>query len=130
MPRSARKRNWRPPHGLPTSIVLLATRDGWRHSVLTDDGATLCGGLPDTRPDATPQEARAAAVAMVANLARAFHATEVRVSWAPSTEPNPDTWTARIAPAAMAARPAQAPPESGGQTSGPGHPRPTTGGRR
>ncbi|MFE2822997.1 hypothetical protein [Streptomyces sp. NPDC059271] len=33
----------RPAFGIPISVVLLATPEGWRHSVLTEDGVIGIG---------------------------------------------------------------------------------------
>ncbi|MFF9818941.1 hypothetical protein [Streptomyces sp. NPDC014006] len=79
---------------MPKGIVLLATPEGWRHSVLTVAGGTLCGDLADVPLDADPAEAQAAAAAMVAGLARNFHEADIDVTWDPP--PEPGTWTAQV----------------------------------
>ncbi|MFF4901882.1 hypothetical protein [Streptomyces sp. NPDC001068] len=84
----------RPSFGKPKSIVLLATPEGWRHSVLTVDGGMVCGRLADVPPDAGPAEAMAAAAAMVMGLARDFHEERVDVTWDPPREPG--SWTAQV----------------------------------
>jgi hypothetical protein len=66
--------------GTPKGIVLLATPEGWRTSVLTMEGGMLCGRL-DVPVNTDPQDARAAAAVMVTELARDFHDTDVEVSW-------------------------------------------------
>lgn len=78
--------------GIPKGIVLLATPEGWRTSVLTDDGM-LCGRL-DVPINTDPQDARAAAAVMVTDLARDFHDTDVEVRWEPPQEPW--SWTGLI----------------------------------
>ncbi|MEW1694844.1 hypothetical protein [Streptomyces sp. NPDC091278] len=84
----------RPDWGVPKGIVLLATPEGWRITVLTVEGGMLCGRL-DVPVSTDPQDARAAAGAMVKDLARDFHGTEVEVNWDPPVEPW--SWTARVA---------------------------------
>ncbi|MFD4134875.1 hypothetical protein [Streptomyces goshikiensis] len=89
----ARRKKKRPPFGLPKGIVLLATPEGWRHSVLTTEGGMLCGrlGIPI---DTDPHDARTVAALLVTELARDFHDTDVEVSWDPPQEPW--SWTARV----------------------------------
>ncbi|MFD5198610.1 hypothetical protein ACFWM7_00265 [Streptomyces sp. NPDC058375] len=94
----ARKRQ--PPFGIPKGIVLLATPEGWRHSILTEEGGTLCGRLADVPADATPAEARAAVAAMVVSLARDLHAADVDVTWDPPRDPG--SWSARVTVASIA----------------------------
>lgn len=86
-------------------IVVLATPDGWRHSVLTLDGGMFCGRLAEVPVDAGPAEARAAAVAMVVGLACDVHGVRVDVTWDPSREPG--SWTGQVTVAAP-------PPKAGG----------------
>ncbi|MCX5357520.1 hypothetical protein OG864_01950 [Streptomyces sp. NBC_00124] len=74
---------------MPKGIVLLATPEGWRHSVLTVEGGMVCGRLADVPVNAGPAEARAAAAAMVAGLAHDFHEERVDVSWDPPRTPDP-----------------------------------------
>ncbi|THA81407.1 hypothetical protein, partial [Streptomyces sp. A0592] len=93
MVRRRKERKKRPAWGIPKGIVLLATPEGWRHSVLTMEGGMLCGRL-DVPADTDPQDARAAAARMVADLARDFHDTDVEVSWDPPQEPW--SWTAQV----------------------------------
>ncbi|MFF2127785.1 hypothetical protein ACFVW1_20740 [Streptomyces olivochromogenes] len=88
-----KKEKKRPSVGIPKGIVLLATPDGWRHSVLTMEGGMFCGRL-DVPINTDPQDARAAATAMVTGLARDFHGTNVEVNWAPPQEPW--SWTAQV----------------------------------
>ncbi|WP_448316177.1 hypothetical protein [Streptomyces sp. CO7] len=83
---------------MPNGIVLLATADGWRHSVSTVEGGLLCGRLEDVPVDADPGEARAAAATRVREFARDLHGTEVEVTWDPPREPA--SWTGRVVPAA------------------------------
>ncbi|MFD4336750.1 hypothetical protein ACFWPP_06010 [Streptomyces anulatus] len=83
---------------MPKGIVLLATPEGWRHSVLTVDGGMHCGRLTDVSVNADPAEARVAAAAMVAELAHDFHETRVDVTWNPPREPG--SWTAQVTVAA------------------------------
>jgi hypothetical protein len=89
-----RKKNQRPPFGMPKGIVLLATPEGWRHSVLTADGGMVCGRLPGVAIDAGPAEARTAAAAIVAGLAHDFHGTNVEVTWNPTQDPQ--SWTGQV----------------------------------
>ncbi|MFE4258189.1 hypothetical protein [Streptomyces sp. NPDC056883] len=79
--------------GIPKGIVLLATPDGWRTSVLTMEGGMLCGRL-DVPINTNPEDARASAAVMVTELARDFHDTVVEVHWDPPTEPW--SWTAQV----------------------------------
>lgn len=97
MVRRKKEKEKRPPFGIPKGIVLLATPDGWRHSVLTVEGGMLCGRL-DVPINADPQDARAAAAAMATGLARDFHGTDVEVNWDPPQEPR--SWTAQVTLAA------------------------------
>ncbi|MET7639883.1 hypothetical protein [Streptomyces sp. NPDC005438] len=69
----------------------MATPEGWRHSVVTEDGARLCGRLPGERADA--EAAREAATSRLVEIAREFHGIEVEVTWE-HTEPG--TWTGRV----------------------------------
>ncbi|MFJ1811324.1 MULTISPECIES: hypothetical protein [unclassified Streptomyces] len=98
MVRRKRENKRRPPFGMPKGIVLLATPEGWRHSVLTVDGGMHCGRLTDVPVNAGPAEARAAAAAMVAGLAHDFHEARVDVTWDPPREPA--SWTAQVTVAA------------------------------
>ncbi|MGW8327706.1 hypothetical protein ACWGLE_07380 [Streptomyces sp. NPDC055897] len=86
------KEKKRPAWGVPRGIILLATPEGWRSSVLTENG-TLCGRL-DVPTNADPQDARAAAALKVTELARDFHDIDVAVSWEPPQEPW--SWTAQV----------------------------------
>ncbi|MGW7096337.1 hypothetical protein [Streptomyces sp. NPDC054874] len=83
---------------MPKSIILLATPEGWRHSVLAADGAMHCGHLTHVPVDASSTEARAAAAAMVVGLAQDFHEARVDVTWDPPREPG--SWTAQVTVAA------------------------------
>ncbi|MFD6423403.1 hypothetical protein [Streptomyces sp. NPDC060198] len=94
MARRKRESKRRPPFGMPKGIVLLATPEGWRHSVLTVDGGMQCGRLADVPVNADPAEARAASAALVVGLAHDFHEARVGVTWDPPREPG--TWTARV----------------------------------
>ncbi len=105
MARRKQETKRRPPFGMPKGIVLLATPEGWRHSVHTLEGGTLCGRLADVPVDADPATARAAAAAMVAGLARDFHGVRVEVAWDPPREPG--SWTAQVTVA-------EPPPNAGG----------------
>ncbi|MFJ4908624.1 hypothetical protein ACIQCR_04175 [Streptomyces sp. NPDC093249] len=58
------------------------------------EGGMPCGRL-DVPVSTDPQDARAAAGAMVKDLARDSHDTEVEVNWDPPVEPW--SWTARVA---------------------------------
>ncbi|MER5400753.1 hypothetical protein [Streptomyces sp. NPDC002599] len=105
MARRKRETKRRPPFGMPKGIVLLATPEGWRHSVLTLEGGMLCGRLADVPVNAGPAEARAAAAAMVVGLAHDFHEVRVDVTWDPPREAG--SWTAQVTVAAP-------PPNAGG----------------
>ncbi|MFI0990607.1 hypothetical protein [Streptomyces exfoliatus] len=96
MVRHKKQKKKRPAWGVPKGIVLSATPEGWRTSILTES-AMLCGRL-DVPSDAAPQDARAAAAVMVTELARDFHDTDVEVSWEPPQEPW--SWTAQVTLAA------------------------------
>ncbi|MFI8320603.1 hypothetical protein [Streptomyces sp. NPDC085529] len=103
MTRRKKDRKRRPTFGVPKGIVLLATPEGWRMSVLTVEGGMLCGGL-GVSIGADPQAARLAAAGKVAELAREFHSTDVEVRWDPPQEPW--SWTAQVTLAADNPRPA------------------------
>ncbi|MFD5570300.1 hypothetical protein [Streptomyces cadmiisoli] len=83
---------------MPMGIVLLATPEGWRHSVFTVEGGMLCGRLADVPVNTAPAEARAAVTAMVVGLAQDFHEADVDVTWDPPREPG--SWTAQVTVAA------------------------------
>ncbi|MGI5359211.1 hypothetical protein ACQI4E_28385 [Streptomyces sp. CA-252508] len=91
-------RRRKPPHGMPRAVVLVATPDGWRHTVLTSEGGMLCGRLAGVPAGADPRDARAAAAAVVVGLARDLHSAEVEVAWEASGDPR--SWTGRVVPAA------------------------------
>ncbi|WP_328674104.1 hypothetical protein [Streptomyces sp. NBC_00328] len=105
MARRKRETKRRPPFGMPKGIVLLATPEGRRHSVLTLEGGMLCGRLADVPVNAGPAKARAAAVAVVVGLAHDFHEVRVDVTWDPPREPG--SWTAQVTVAVT-------PPNAGG----------------
>jgi len=88
---TTRQREQRPPHGLPKGIVLLATPEGWRHTVLTAEGGMLCGRLAGVPVGADPEEAQLAAAAMLVDLAREFHRTSIKVTWDPPRGPTSRT---------------------------------------
>lgn len=90
--RRKKEKKKRPAWGVPKGIVLLATPEGWRTSVLTGSGM-LCGRL-DVPINTDPQDARAAAAVMVTELAPDFHDTDVEVSWDAPREPW--SWTAHV----------------------------------
>ena len=94
MVRRERVKNRRPPFGMPRNIVLLATPEGWRHSVLTEEGGMLCGCLADMAANTDPAEAQAAVAAIVVELAQAFHEADVDVTWDPPREPG--SWTGQV----------------------------------
>ncbi|MBK3624239.1 hypothetical protein JHN59_05170 [Streptomyces sp. MBT49] len=98
MARRKQEKKRRPPLGMPKGIVLLATPEGWRHSVLTAEGGMLCGCVTGIPVDAGPAEARAAVAAMVVRLAHDFHEERVEVTWDPPLEPG--SWTAQLTVAA------------------------------
>ncbi|MGW2705830.1 hypothetical protein [Streptomyces sp. NPDC001340] len=77
---------------MPESIVLLATPDGWRHSIRTADGGMLCGRL-DVPAEADDEAAQAAAAELVRYLAGG---AGVEVAWDPS--PDQASWTGRVGP--------------------------------
>ncbi|MFF5018799.1 hypothetical protein [Streptomyces sp. NPDC001165] len=78
---------------MPESIVLLATPDGWRHSVRTADGGMLCGRLDGLPAEADDEAAQAAAAELVRYLAGD---AGVEVTWDPS--PDQASWTGRVGP--------------------------------
>ncbi|MFD5199292.1 hypothetical protein ACFWM7_03800 [Streptomyces sp. NPDC058375] len=82
------------PFGMPKGVALLATPEGWRHSVLTEGGGTLCGRLTGLPPDTDPAEARAAVTAIVVGLAHDVNEADVDVFWDQPREPA--FWTARV----------------------------------
>ncbi|MFJ9113889.1 hypothetical protein [Streptomyces sp. NPDC102283] len=94
MVRRKREKKRRPPFGMPKGIVLLATPEGWRHSVLTVEGGMLCGRLADVPVATAPDEAQAAAATMVMGLAHDVHGVHVDVTWDPPREPG--AWTAQV----------------------------------
>lgn len=66
---------------MPASIVLIATPEGWRHSILDTRGGMLCGHLRRVPADAAPDQAREAAVAMLREVARELRGAEIDVAW-------------------------------------------------
>ncbi|MFF8601464.1 hypothetical protein ACF065_22425 [Streptomyces sp. NPDC015232] len=92
--RRKREKKRRPPFGIPKGIALLATPQGWRHSVLTAEGVLLCGRLLDVPATAGPGEAQQAAAIMVKGLAHDFHNVQVDVTWDPPGEPG--GWSAQV----------------------------------
>ncbi|MEU9593371.1 hypothetical protein AB0D84_27105 [Streptomyces sp. NPDC048193] len=84
----------RAPFGRPKNITLLATADGWRYSVATEEGGTLCGRLADVPASADPAEARTAAEAMVTALAQDFHGANAEVTW--GSAPERQSWTGEV----------------------------------
>lgn len=108
MVRRKGEKKKRPIWGIPKRIVLLATPEGWRTSVLTLEGGMLCGRL-DVPINTNPQDARAAAAVMLMELAREFHQADVEVSWDPPQEPW--SWTAQVTLAADSEPP---PPDAEG----------------
>ncbi|MFF4448373.1 hypothetical protein [Streptomyces sp. NPDC001502] len=93
MVRRKKEKKKRAAFGIPKGIVLLATPEGWRISVLTVDPGMLCGRL-DVPIGTGPQDARDAAALMVTELARDVHDTDVEVSWDPPQELW--SWTAHV----------------------------------
>ncbi|CAL9336268.1 hypothetical protein SUDANB120_00173 [Streptomyces sp. enrichment culture] len=94
--------------GLPKEVTLMATPDGWRHSLLTVDDGIVCGGAPHGLTAAAgPDAARAAATAWVVGAARDLHGVEVEVVW--DTTWDPDFSSGTVVPAAGAEAPATAP---------------------
>lgn len=97
MVRRKKEKAKRPAWGIPKGVVLLATPEGWRTSVLTMEGGMLCGRL-DLPINTHPHDAQAAAAVMVTELARDFHDTDVEVYWDPPQELW--SWTAQVTPLA------------------------------
>lgn len=120
MGRRKKDKKNRPAFALPKEIVLSATPESWRTSVLTTEGGMLCGrlGVPI---NTDPQDARAAATAWVTDLARDVHDTAVEVNWDPPEEPW--SWTAQVTLAAEHEHPSPY-PATEGQTSGSAEARP------
>ncbi|MFR9726691.1 hypothetical protein ACL02R_25515 [Streptomyces sp. MS19] len=85
-----------PPSGMPEGIVLLRTPDGWRHSILTPEGGMASGRLARALADTDPDAARGAATALVVELARDLHGTDVEVRWDPPG--TADVWTGSVHP--------------------------------
>ncbi|MFD9537383.1 hypothetical protein [Streptomyces sp. NPDC060010] len=114
MGRRKKDKQSRPAFGLPKEIVLSATPEGWRTSVLTMEGGMLRGrlGVPI---NTDPQDARAAATARVTELARDVHDSAVEVNWDLPEEPW--SWTAQVTLAAEHEQPS-ANPDTEGQASG------------
>ncbi|MFD5889717.1 hypothetical protein ACFWHQ_27575 [Streptomyces sp. NPDC060334] len=114
MGRRKKDKQNRPAFGLPKEIVLSATPEGWRTSVLTMEGGMLRGrlGVPI---NTDPQDARAAATARVTELARDVHDSAVEVNWDLPEEPW--SWTAQVTLAAEHEQPS-ANPDTEGQASG------------
>ncbi|MGY1977155.1 hypothetical protein [Nocardia gipuzkoensis] len=81
---------------IPTAIVLVATPGGWRHSILDTRGGMLCGRLARVAAGAPPEQARAAAVTMLRDVAREFHDMEIDVAW-DGRQPG-ETCTGRVIP--------------------------------
>ncbi|AYG85068.1 hypothetical protein DWB77_07284 [Streptomyces hundungensis] len=90
------KRRSPSPFGVPSGIVLFATPEGWRHTLLTEEGGMHCGRLANVPFNADPAEARAAAAAMVVALAYDFHNLRVDVTWEPEPLREPESWTAQV----------------------------------
>ncbi|MFJ3913746.1 hypothetical protein [Streptomyces vinaceus] len=111
MVRRKKEKRKRPARGIPKVVVLLATPEGWRFSIIPAGGGMLCGRL-DIPINTAPEDARAAAAAKVVELARDEHETEVEVTWDPP--PEPWSWTARVTLATMKEPPS---PDTGGQTA-------------
>ncbi|MEU6832396.1 hypothetical protein ABZ894_27440 [Nocardia beijingensis] len=70
-----------PRYPMPASIVLIATPEGWRHRIQDTRGGRLCGHLARIPADAAPDQARAAAVAMLREVARELRGAEIDVAW-------------------------------------------------
>ncbi|MGW8361102.1 hypothetical protein ACWGK1_11090 [Streptomyces wedmorensis] len=71
---------------------MLATPEGWGHSIRTVEGGMVCGRLSTELLD--PEVALAAAAANLKELARVLHDTAVEVVWDPRQEPW--TWTGQV----------------------------------
>ncbi|WP_426402847.1 hypothetical protein ACN9M0_00515 [Streptomyces sp. R-07] len=98
MVRRKREKRKRPSFGMPKGVILQATPEGWRCSVFTVNGGTLCGGLMTAVPAAAdPARAQIAAAAWVVGLAHDFHGTDVEVTWEPLRELS--SWTGQVTPA-------------------------------
>ncbi|MEV6581195.1 hypothetical protein AB0M92_23835 [Streptomyces sp. NPDC051582] len=93
MVRRKKEKKKRHVWGIPKGIVLLATPEGWRFMIQPVEGGMLCGRL-DIPINTAPQDARVAAAAMVVELARDVHDTDVEVTWDPPLEPW--SWTAQV----------------------------------
>jgi len=84
----------RVPFGVPKDIVLLATPNGWRHSIRTEDGALVCGRLRDVPVGADTEQAKEGAAAMLRELGREFHGTVLEVAWGAAGPSG--SWSGRI----------------------------------
>ncbi|SOD90708.1 hypothetical protein SAMN06272765_6570 [Streptomyces sp. Ag109_G2-15] len=89
-----RHRKQSPLPGVPESIVLLATPDGWRHSIHTADGGLLCGRLDGVPSDGEPEAAQAVVAALLGDLTGD---TGVEVTW--DSSPDSASWIGRVGPA-------------------------------
>jgi len=67
--------------GLPTNIAIFATPDGWRHSILTENGARLCGRLVGLPADASDDAAKSAAAQLISGLGADLHRARLEVTW-------------------------------------------------
>lgn len=76
--------------GVPKGITIYLTPDGWRHSIIPENGGFLCGRLPDLPPDASDDDAKSTAGPMLESLARESHGTDLEVAW--SARGSPHTW--------------------------------------
>ncbi|MFD4909982.1 hypothetical protein [Kitasatospora purpeofusca] len=86
----------RAPFGIPKDIVVLATRGGWRHSIVTSDGEFVCGHLPDVSAGAGAEQAKERAGDLVRELGREIHGVALDVAWEEAG--SPDSWTGHVRP--------------------------------
>lgn len=84
MSRTKKAPSW---GSVPTGITILATPNGWRHTIHAS--GFLCGrlGLPSGASD---DDAKVAAEMMLASLALDFHGVDLEVDWSPGLSPR--TW--------------------------------------
>lgn len=83
----ARGKKQRPPAtGMPTSVLVLPTRDGWAQSVA---GAGC--GRPD--PDVLDAEQAKDRAAGTVHRAAALHGRSVRIDWQPGAD---GSWTGHV----------------------------------
>lgn len=82
-------------YGLPVSITVLHTPEGWRHSVTTARSGIICGRLAAVPESAPVGTARRAAAAMIEEIGREFHGVGLEVAWE-RTDPDSASGAVRV----------------------------------